>query len=221
MAENQNLIKKFNAEQQKQKILDLAADGQTYNEIATQTGCTRKYIQDTIKIELAKASPPEKILAVRNEQNLQLAAQTPKLTKRFVKQIDLTERLIARYEKLIEEEERGETTYDHHYNMAMIDGLDREEADKYATKQYNLYKAERESIAREMERCSVLGDKHHQTLMKHYERIARLNGADMPIQQNILVHRTDDIKVSLERQIKEKQKEIEAQKIVEAEIIDE
>lgn len=218
----QKLIKKYEQQQKKSKILELAATGETYNQIAQQVGVSRQFVTDTLKEELASATTPEKILELRQHQTETLSAHTPRLHKRFLQQSNLTERLAKKYEQFMDEDDKGMYNYSYLHDMYIMEGFDEEQANLRAKREQAEYKEKREQIAREMERTAKLGDQHYMTLLKHNERLAKLSGLDMPTQHSLLIHRSDELKIDLEMDIKNTQKQLEAkQKILEAEVVEE
>lgn len=215
------LIKKYNIQKNKTKALELIAQGLTYNEIAEKIGVSRQFVMDSLKEELASATTPEKILELRSHQTETLSSHTPRLTKRFLQQSNLTERLANKYEQYMDEDDQGLYTYSYLHDMYIMEGYDEEEAHKRAKQEQAEYKEKRETVAREMERTAKLGDQAYMTLLKHNERLAKLQGLDVPSQQNILIHRSDEVKISLAEDIKRTQQQIEAsQPVVEAEVVE-
>lgn len=215
------LIKKYNIQQKKSKALELIGQGLTYNQIAEQIGVSRQFVMDALKEELASATTPEKILELRQHQTETLSSHTPKLTKRFLQQSSLTERLANKYEQYLDEDDQGLYTYSYLHDMYIMEGFDEEQANLNTKRDIAEYREKRETIAREMERTAKLGDQHYMTLLKHNERLAKLQGLDMPAQQNILIHRSDEVKISLAEDIKRTQQQIEAsQPVIEAEVVE-
>lgn len=205
---NNKLVKKFHEQQKKSKILELITEGKTYNEIATQVGVTRTFVTDTLAEELASATTPEKILELRSHQNETLQSHTTQLHKRFNTQTNLSDRLAKSFEQKLDEE--NNYTFTTRYNQYLQDGHDPEQATKLAKNDIEQYRSQREQIIRDMERTSKLADQHYQTLLKHEERLAKLNGLDLPTQHNILVHRRDEQRTKLEQAILETQAQLEA-----------
>lgn len=214
------LVKKFEIEQKKSKVLELIPEGLTYNEIASQLGVSVRFVTDTLKEELMSATTPEKILEMREHQTQTLNSHTPRLHKRFLTQSNLSDRLANKYESLLDEEDQGMYSYGYLYEMYIQEGLEPEQADKQAKTEIGEYRARREQIAREMERTVKLGNDNYQVLLKHQERLAKLNGLDMPTQHSLLIHRSDELKIQLEQDIINTQKEL-PQNVMEAEVVEE
>ena len=218
----EKLIAKYEINQKKSKILELITQGHTTNEIASQVGVSRQFVQDTLREELASTTTPEKILELREHQTQTLTSHTPRLHKRFIKQSDLSERLANKYGDLLDQDDEGIYQYSYRKQIHLDDGHDEETAHALAKREINEYREQREQIAREMERTAKLADQHYITLLKHQERLAKLNGLDVPQTQNILVHRRDEIILDVRQDILKTQKEIEAtQPTIEAEIVEE
>ena len=94
MPDKKSLIKKYQSKQKEQKIIELLNQGEAnYVEIAREVGVSVQYVRETIKAELASASSPQEILEYREEIGSVLSAQTPRLTKRAVRQANRQERL--------------------------------------------------------------------------------------------------------------------------------
>lgn len=240
MPPKKNLIAKYNREQKRSKILELIGEGESYAEIANKIGVSRQFVNDTLKEELASATTPEKILELRNHQTETLTSQTPRLFKRFLKQNNLTERLADKYESMLDDEDEGlysyqyllnlakEETYNNWYQNNPGDEPDEDQQGKLNREAHNLaqleidqYRYRREQLAKEMERTAKLGDQHYQTILKQQERLAKLHGLDTPVTNTLMIHRSDDIKISLMEDIKATQQQLEAQTPIEAEVVDE
>lgn len=235
--QNKTLVTKYKQEAQKHKILEAITDGHTYNQIALNLGVTRQYVQTVLQEELASATTPQKIVELRDHQNQTLTSHTPTLHKRFNQQTKITERLIKKYEQYLDEEDQGLYSYTFLYQQNLIHNTE-ENNEAPEEKQLTLeqlkkqthtdtiqeiaqYKQNREQTARELERTTKLGNDNYQILLKHNERLAKLNGLDTPVAQQLLIHRTDEIKVNLQNDILRTQQELEAknQPIIEAEIV--
>lgn len=236
-----NLIKKYETEQRRTKVLELIAQGETYNTIAAKVGVTRQFVTDTLKKELASSNTPEQILELRQHQTETLISHTPRLHKRFLTQHNLTERFANKYEQIVEEEETGLYKFSYLYGLYKEELLNEhqehhpdeepdhtrinKEAKALASEEIAQYRARRKAIAEEMERTAKLGDQHMQTLLKHQERLAKLNGIDSPTTHTMMINHSDhEIKLSLQQDIKNlhRQQEIEpTQPVTEAEVVEE
>lgn len=230
------LVKMFEKKQIQNKVIELISEGLTYREIALQLGVTQTFVTDTLKTELMSASTPEKILELRQHQTQTLNSHTPKLHKRFITQTDLTQRLAHKYEQYLDEEDQGLYSFPYQYQIH-LDSVTQANQEKPEEEQKNqtqleqqaridaletiaIYKTQREQIAREMERTSKLADQNYMVLLKHQERLAKLNGLDVPQAHTMLIHRTDEVKVSLQQDILNTQKQIEAQQpVIEAQVV--
>lgn len=218
----EKLIAKYEINQKKSKILELIPQGLTTNEIASQVGVSRQFVQDTLREELASTTTPEKILELREHQTQTLTSHTPRLHQRFIKQSDLSARLANKYGDLLDEDDEGMYQYSYRKQLHLDNGEDEEAAHHRAITEIAEYRANREQIAREMERTAKLADQHYMTLLKHQERLAKLNGLDVPSQSVMLIHRSDEIIVDVRQDILKTQREIEAsQPTIEAEIVEE
>lgn len=218
---SKKLVEAFNQKQIDSKILEQISLGKTYKDIAGELGISLRRVTDCLKAELMSATTPEKILELREHQTQTLNSHTPRLHKRFLQQTNLSERLANKYEKLIDDEDEGLYSYPYLYDSYIMSGMEPEEANKQAKQEIGQYHDRRERIAKEMERTTKLGNENYQVLLKHQERLAKLNGLDTPTQHSLMIHRSDEIKIDLEMDIKNTQRELQAkQEVLEGEIVE-
>lgn len=219
MPDKKSLIKKYQSKQKEQKIIELLNQGEAnYVEIAREVGVSVQYVRETIKAELASASSPQEILEYREEIGSVLSAQTPRLTKRAVRQANRQERLEKQYDELLEQEEQGLQSYTYLYDHYILEGLEPEQADIQARQDRRDYQLRRDELRKEMAEIAKLTDQHYTTLNKHAERVSKLYGLDLPTTSISLIHRSDEIKITLEQEIKANAKKKKQQKEIEAEI---
>lgn len=222
MVGQKKLVAKFQQQQLKSKILDLISQGETYNTVAAQVGVSLKFVTETLQEELMSATTPEKILELRQHQTDTLNSHSPRLHKRFLTQSNLSERLANKYESLLDEDDQGLYSFTYLYDRNILEGMSPEEARSTAKQEIGEYHEKRERLAREMERTTKLGNDNYQVLLKHQERLAKLNGLDVPSQHSLMIHRSDEIKIDLIADIQNTQKQLEAKEpVIEAEIIEE
>lgn len=206
------LTKKYDQQQKKQQILKLISEGKTPQTIATQLKITRRYIDETLKEELASTETPQKILEMRDLQSAQIQTHTPRLAQTFIKTSDLRNKLTDKYIQLVDEADKGQYSYSHIFDQQIMDGLEPDEAHNKTISLLAQYHQEREQLSKEVERISKISDQSYRTYLEQQKRLSQLHGTDTPSQHHIMIARTDQIKIELTEEIKRTQKEIEAQK---------
>lgn len=214
------LDKKLSEEIRKQKIVDLTAQGKSRLEIAQELKTTRQEVTRVLEEQYANASTPEQIMELRDKQGELLQTHTPHLASRFIKQNQVTERLLKKYEKYIEEDEEGKNTYTHFYDTAILEGSAPEEAHKIAVLEVANYRNSRDQISKEVERSAKISDSYYRVFAEQQNRIAKLFGLDSPQRTEHTLHRTDEIKLTLEQEIKAEQKKLQ-ESVIEAEVVEE